>query len=175
MPKIKNYSREAPLMAADEDKERVASWEHDILNRVQVHVIKDKHKDRYKTVVDKGGDRHIEGGWFKRKQRAMDVAREYMRMKPNPVDEENLASQSEIQVISHDRADDIILGNDDSTGRYGEQGLYRVEGKNEAGRYTFIDNSTGDAWTEEFDSLMQGRLWVRGSKLIDATRLEEER
>lgn len=61
-----------------------------------------------------------------------------------------------IETISSYQADQIYLSCD-SKGKYSQPGLYIVETMD---GYTAIDNSTNDAWTEEFDTREAAEKWL---------------
>lgn len=57
-----------------------------------------------------------------------------------------------IRDISEHEAIKVIAGR-------GRRGLFWTWGN---GKYIGIDNSTGDAWTEEFDTLDECKQWLKG-------------
>ena len=58
-----------------------------------------------------------------------------------------------IHNISEHEATKVIAGR-------GPRGRFWTFGRN--GKYVGIDNSTGDAWTEEFDTLDKCVRWLKG-------------
>lgn len=58
----------------------------------------------------------------------------------------------QIEEITAERAEEIIE-------KYEPEGLFFFT---ENGKYIGIDNSTGDAWTEEFETLEECEKWLKG-------------
>lgn len=63
-----------------------------------------------------------------------------------------------IQKISHEDAQQLLDSCDGTGGRYEPLGLFYLE---EQGKFVGIDNSTGDAWTEEFPDEASCLRWLR--------------
>lgn len=61
-----------------------------------------------------------------------------------------------IENISSYQAEQLILSSD-TKGKYHPLGLYIVE---ELNKFVAIDNSTGAAWVEEFDTREQAEKWL---------------
>lgn len=55
-----------------------------------------------------------------------------------------------------------ILGSREEDGRYEPIGRYYLQ---EDGKWVGVDNSTGDAWTEEFPTKRKCLKWLRGGNL----------
>lgn len=64
-----------------------------------------------------------------------------------------------IQKISQEDARRLLSSCDGTGGRYEPLGLFYLE---EQERFVGIDNSTGDAWTEEFPDKDSCLRWLRG-------------
>jgi hypothetical protein len=66
----------------------------------------------------------------------------------------------EIKKITEKEARDILL----TEGDYEPRGLFYLEDYNSLGRkvYVGIDNSTGDAWVEDFNDLDKCKMWLQG-------------
>lgn len=69
---------------------------------------------------------------------------------------EEVEMESDITEIRQEQADAIIDTRD-------PLGLFYL---NSGGHYIGIDNSTGDAWTEEFSSLRQCKNWLRNPTIV---------
>ncbi len=74
-------------------------------------------------------------------------------------------AKDKIKVISRESANKIL----DSTGeKYTPLGRYLVPDEvNREIIWTAIDNSTGEAWTEEFTSRMSASRWLNGHTAVD--------
>ena len=67
-----------------------------------------------------------------------------------------------IQKISQEEARRLLNSCDGIGGRYEPLGLFYLE---EQEQFIGIDNSTGDAWTEEFPDKNRCLRWLRGEGL----------
>ena len=66
-----------------------------------------------------------------------------------------------LQEITQDTAKQLLSSCDEPGGRYEPLGLFYLE---EREQFVGIDNSTGDAWTEEFADKEGCLRWLRGEE-----------
>ncbi len=60
------------------------------------------------------------------------------------------------------------LFDSEKVGKYEPRGKFIWSGKIKGKvTYTAIDNTTGDAWTEKFDSREMARRWLRGETVMN--------
>ncbi len=73
--------------------------------------------------------------------------------------------KNDIQLITREYANKIL----DSTGKkYKPLGLFLISDEEDGETiWTAIDNSTGDAWTEEFDTRNRAVRWLHGHPTTD--------
>lgn len=68
-----------------------------------------------------------------------------------------------IQKISQEEARRLLNSCDGTGGRYEPLGLFYLE---EQEKFVGIDNSTGDAWTEEFPDKYSCLRWLTGKEQL---------